>query len=229
MTARVTRSAVYRTLVRNGLIEPASRRRSRKDYRRWERGAAMELWQLDVTASAFLTEGGEQKIVTGVDDHSRFCVIATALMRATARRCAAFVTAILGRPDQPARPIRRHPDQDPALPARRHRTGKARCPRRPARRALAAACRRRRRDRSRPDRQRLRPDQPRQSPGRGRPSTGRAAGHGADGRTADGHHRHRGHAAAHHGLPPPGGPAIPAPRRTPRPNPTTPARRSART
>ena len=37
---RVTRSTVYRTLVRNGLIEPKSRRRSRKDYRRWERGGA---------------------------------------------------------------------------------------------------------------------------------------------------------------------------------------------
>jgi transposase len=70
----VTRSAVYRTLVRNGLVEPKSRRRRRKDYRRWERGTAMELWQLDVTASAFLASGAEVKIVTGVDDHSRFCV-----------------------------------------------------------------------------------------------------------------------------------------------------------
>jgi transposase len=52
---QVTRSSVYRTLVRNGLVEPKSRRRRRKDYRRWERSAAMELWQLDVTASAFLT------------------------------------------------------------------------------------------------------------------------------------------------------------------------------
>jgi hypothetical protein len=33
----VTRSTVYRTLVRNGLIVPESRRRSRRDYRRWER------------------------------------------------------------------------------------------------------------------------------------------------------------------------------------------------
>jgi transposase len=49
----VTRSTVYRTLVRNGLIESMSRRRRRKDYRRWERGTPMELWQLDVTASAF--------------------------------------------------------------------------------------------------------------------------------------------------------------------------------
>jgi hypothetical protein len=56
---QVTRSSVYRTLVRNGLVEPTSRRRMRKDYRRWERSAAMELWQLDVTASAFLADGTE--------------------------------------------------------------------------------------------------------------------------------------------------------------------------
>ena len=55
----------------------------------------MELWQLDVTASAFLTCGTEVKIVTGIDDHSRFCVIAKAVMRATARPvCLAFVDAM---------------------------------------------------------------------------------------------------------------------------------------
>jgi len=92
---QVTRSSVYRTLVRNGLVEPKSRRRRRKDYRRWERGMAMELWQLDVTASAFLTGDTEVKIVTGVDDHSRFCVLATAVMRATVRPvCLAFVSAM---------------------------------------------------------------------------------------------------------------------------------------
>jgi transposase InsO family protein len=92
---QVTRSTVYRTLVRNGLVEPMSRRRRRKDYRRWERGTAMELWQLDVTASAFLAGGGEVKIVTGIDDHSRFCVLATAVMRATARPvCQAFTDAM---------------------------------------------------------------------------------------------------------------------------------------
>ena len=92
---QVTRSTVYRTLVRNGLIVPESRRRSRRDYRRWERAVPMELWQLDVTASAFLSGGTEVKIVTGEDDHSRFCVIATAVRRATARPvCLAFVGAM---------------------------------------------------------------------------------------------------------------------------------------
>ncbi len=91
----VTRSTVYRTLVRNGLIEPRSRRRRREDYRRWERPVAMQLWQMDVTASAFLSSGIEVKIVTGIDDHSRYCVIARAALRATARPvCQAFVEAM---------------------------------------------------------------------------------------------------------------------------------------
>ncbi len=99
----VTRSTVYRTLVRSGLIEPKSRRRRRKDYRRWERSTPMELWQLDATASAFLTDGTEVKIVTGIDDHSRFCVLTKAVRRATARPvCLAFVDAmrVYGVPDE---------------------------------------------------------------------------------------------------------------------------------
>src|SRR5258707_8716429 len=55
----------------------------------------MQLWQLDVTASLFLASGRECKIVTGVDDHSRFCVIATVVLRATGRAvCSAFLAAM---------------------------------------------------------------------------------------------------------------------------------------
>ena len=99
----VTRSTVYRVLVRNGLVEPKSRRRRRQDFKRWERPVAMQLWQLDVTASAFLAGGREVKIVTGIDDHSRYCVIAKAVMRATARPvCQAFLDAmgIYGTPEE---------------------------------------------------------------------------------------------------------------------------------
>jgi transposase InsO family protein len=91
----VTRSTAYRVLVRNGLVEPESRRRRRQDYRRWERPVAMQLWQMDVTASAFLAGGREVKIVTGIDDHSRYCVITRAVLNATARPvCQAFVDAM---------------------------------------------------------------------------------------------------------------------------------------
>jgi hypothetical protein len=42
-----------------------------------------------------LASGREVKIVTGIDDHSRYCVIAKAVMRATARPvCQAFVDAM---------------------------------------------------------------------------------------------------------------------------------------
>ena len=43
----------------------------------------------------FLADGRECKVITGIDDHSRFCVIATVVMRATARAvCLAFTTAM---------------------------------------------------------------------------------------------------------------------------------------
>jgi hypothetical protein len=45
----------------------------------------MRLWQMDVAASLFLADGRECEVITGVDDHSRFCVIATVVMRATGR------------------------------------------------------------------------------------------------------------------------------------------------
>jgi transposase InsO family protein len=54
----------------------------------------MQLWQMDVTASLFLADGRECKVITGIDDHSRFCVIATVVLRATGRAvCLALVTA----------------------------------------------------------------------------------------------------------------------------------------
>jgi transposase len=91
----LSRSTVYRVLVRHRLIEPVPRRRRRDQYVRWERPAPMQLWQLDVTASLFLADGRECKVITGVDDHSRFCVIATVVARATGRAvCTAFVEAM---------------------------------------------------------------------------------------------------------------------------------------
>ena len=79
------RSSIYRALVRHRLIEPSRRRRRRSDYKRWERSRAMELWQMDVMGRVRLADRSELSVVTGIDDHSRFCVIASLVRRATAR------------------------------------------------------------------------------------------------------------------------------------------------
>ena len=60
----LSRSTVYRVLVRRQLIQPVPRRRRRDQYIRWERPAPMQLWQLDVTASLFLASGRECKVIT---------------------------------------------------------------------------------------------------------------------------------------------------------------------
>ena len=65
-------SAVYRCLVRAAVIDPISRRRRRESWKRWERGSAMELWQLDLVHGFLLADGSHAKALTGVDDHSRF-------------------------------------------------------------------------------------------------------------------------------------------------------------
>jgi transposase InsO family protein len=97
------RSAVYRALLRHGLVEGRKRRRRREDYRRWERSRAMQLWQMDVMGRVFLADGAEVKVVTGIDDHSRFIVSAKLVARATARPvCQALAEALArhGVPDQ---------------------------------------------------------------------------------------------------------------------------------
>jgi transposase InsO family protein len=96
-------SSIYRTLVRHGLIEPTKRKRSRSDYKRWERSRAMDLWQMDIVGRFYLLDGTELKAVSGIDDHSRYCTSARLVHRATARPvCDALERAlgIHGVPDQ---------------------------------------------------------------------------------------------------------------------------------
>ena len=89
------RSSVYRALIRHQLIVPGKRRRRREDYRRWERGRSMELWQMDVMGRVHLAGGQEVKVVTGIDDHSRFIVCAQVVAAATARPvCLALAEAL---------------------------------------------------------------------------------------------------------------------------------------
>lgn len=76
-------SAVYRCLVRLHLIDPSGRRPRDRKWKRWERGLPMELWQMDVVGGFRLADGRSAKALTGIDDHSRFCVSAHLMQRET--------------------------------------------------------------------------------------------------------------------------------------------------
>lgn len=90
-----SRSGIYRALVRHGLIEPQKRRRTAADYRRWERSRSMELWQMDVMGRVRIDRGPDASVVTGLDDHARYCVSAKVVARPTARPvCDALTEAM---------------------------------------------------------------------------------------------------------------------------------------
>lgn len=89
-----SRATVHRALVRNGLVEPQRQLHKRK-YRRWQRETPMHLWQLDIVGGVYLADGRECKMVTGIDDHSRYVVIATVLVVPNGRAvCEAFTAAM---------------------------------------------------------------------------------------------------------------------------------------
>jgi transposase InsO family protein len=73
-------SGAYRALLRAGMVEPAARDKRSRKWKRWERSAPMELWQLDVVGGLPLAEGRNAKALTGVDDHSRMCVSARLML-----------------------------------------------------------------------------------------------------------------------------------------------------
>jgi transposase InsO family protein len=90
-----SRSGIYRAMRRAGLIDPQARRRRDRRFKRWERGGSMELWQLDVVGGVLLGDGKECKVLTGIDDHSRFVVCAGVMVRATSRAvCTHFAQAM---------------------------------------------------------------------------------------------------------------------------------------
>jgi transposase InsO family protein len=55
----------------------------------------MELWQMDVVGGFLLADGTRAKALTGVDDHSRFCVSAALMARERTRPvCDALAAAL---------------------------------------------------------------------------------------------------------------------------------------
>ena len=97
------RSSIYRCLKRHALIELRRRRKRRDEFRRFERERPMQLWQMDVMGGVELDDGTELKVVTGIDDHSRFCVAAGLVTRAISKAvCEVLSTALArhGIPDE---------------------------------------------------------------------------------------------------------------------------------
>jgi transposase InsO family protein len=92
--AAPARATVHRILVRNGLVLPQEQRHQRK-YKRWQRETPMHLWQLDLVGGIYLADGRECKMLTGIDDHSRYVVIAEVLVTPSGRAVAdAFLRAM---------------------------------------------------------------------------------------------------------------------------------------
>jgi transposase InsO family protein len=91
-----SRATVHRILHRNGLVNVHDQHHKRK-YKRWQREAPMQLWQLDLVGGVFLADGRECKMVTGIDDHSRFIVIAAVVVVPTGRAVVEAFTAAMRR------------------------------------------------------------------------------------------------------------------------------------
>jgi transposase InsO family protein len=91
---------IDRVLARQGLVRARRRPRPRDSYVRFERPGPMQLWQMDIVGGVELVDPAtgkvrEAKVVTGIDDHSRFCVCAAVVERATSRAvCLAFAQAL---------------------------------------------------------------------------------------------------------------------------------------
>lgn len=93
-------ATINRILRRKGLVTPRPRKKPRSAYVRFERPGPMQLWGIDIVGGIQLVDVAtgvvrEAKLITGVDDHSRFCVIASVVERATGRAvCLAFAQAL---------------------------------------------------------------------------------------------------------------------------------------
>ena len=73
----LSRATIYRILKRQGLIEPAPKKRPRSSYIRFEAEQPNETWQADFTHHR-LADGTDVEILTWLDDHSRYALSVTA-------------------------------------------------------------------------------------------------------------------------------------------------------
>jgi hypothetical protein len=83
-----SQATVHRIPVRHGLLAGTPRRKPRQ-CQRGERDTAMRLWQTAIIGGVFVAFGRgepvEAKVMIGVDDHARYCVVALGVPRAIGR------------------------------------------------------------------------------------------------------------------------------------------------
>lgn len=93
-------STINRVLHRHGLVRARPRKKPRSAYQRFQRPGPMQLWGIDIVGGIRLVDAStgqirEAKIVTGIDDHSRYVVMAAVVERATGRAvCVALAQAL---------------------------------------------------------------------------------------------------------------------------------------
>jgi transposase InsO family protein len=101
VTPAPSRATVHRVLVRNAMVTPQAQRHKRK-YRRWQRETPMALWQLDLVGGIYLADGRQCKLLSGIDDHSRYVVCAPVLAVPSGRAVADAFTAAMRQYGVPA-------------------------------------------------------------------------------------------------------------------------------
>jgi len=84
----ISRATIHRILSREGVVEPAPKKRPRSSYLRFEAAQPNECWQSDFTHFRLTRPdgkpGADVEIITWLDDHSRFVLHASAHRRITA-------------------------------------------------------------------------------------------------------------------------------------------------
>ncbi|UJH71125.1 IS481 family transposase [Ornithinimicrobium sp. INDO-MA30-4] len=97
----ISRATIHRILARNGLITPTPKKRPKSSYLRFEAEQPNETWQSDFT-HYMLPNSKDIKIITWLDDHSRYALHISAHHRITATTVVTTFTKAAGQHGYPA-------------------------------------------------------------------------------------------------------------------------------
>ena len=98
---QISTATVARVLTRQGLIDPAPKKRPKASYLRFQADMPNECWQSDFTHYR-LAGGADTEIITWLDDHSRYVLHCSAHQPVTARIALHTFTAAAAQHGWPA-------------------------------------------------------------------------------------------------------------------------------